>query len=519
MVIIGIALTVPTGLFTYVMLLPSNINNYLLFILETPVQFIVGWRFYRGAYDALRNRMGNMDLLIAIGTTAAWAYSTVVTFLPSVIPASGAYFDTAAVIITLVLLGNLLEHISKGRASEAVRKLLDLQPRMAHVIRNGAEEEVPVESVKVGDILVIRPGERIPVDGVVTEGNSAVDQSAITGESIPVEKTAGDEVIGATINTSGLLRVRASKVGADTVLSKIVQLVEEAQMAHAPIQRLADQVSAYFVPAVILIATGAALGWYFFGGLALNFALLAFVSVIVIACPCALGIATPAAILVGTAKGAQNGILIKGGEYLETAHKLRTIVFDKTGTLTKGKPSVTDVIVNGKHTEEEVLQLAASAEKGSEHPLGRAVIEAAEKKGVKIPDVTSFKAVPGAGVVAAQNGRTILLGNRKLMAKFDMNLAPVEADVSALEEEGKTVMILSNDQEPLGVIGLADTIKDDASETVRELQRMKIEVVMLTGDNIRTAKAVADQIGDRQGCGRRSARAEGDDHQRLAKRR
>ncbi|MGD0689828.1 MAG: heavy metal translocating P-type ATPase [Candidatus Bathyarchaeia archaeon] len=495
LVIIGIALTVPTGLFTYVMLLPSNVNNYLLFILETPIQFIVGWRFYRGAYDALRNRMGNMDLLIAIGTTAAWAYSTVVTFLPSVIPASGAYFDTAAVIITLVLLGNLLEHISKGRASEAVRKLLDLQPRMAHVVRNGAEEEVPVESVKVGDVLVIRPGERIPVDGVVTEGNSAVDQSAITGESIPVEKTAGDEVIGATINTSGLLRVRASKVGADTVLSKIVQLVEEAQMAHAPIQRLADQVSAYFVPAVILIATGAALGWYFFGGLALNFALLAFVSVIVIACPCALGIATPAAILVGTAKGAQNGILIKGGEYLETAHKLQTIVFDKTGTLTKGKPSVTDVIVSGTHTEQEVLQLAASAEKGSEHPLGRAVIEAVEKKGISIPDATSFKAVPGAGVVAEHNGRTILLGNRKLMAKFDMNLAPVEADLSALEQEGKTVMVLSDGKELLGVIGLADTLKDDSLDTVRELQRMKIEVVMLTGDNVRTAKAVADKLG------------------------
>ena len=495
LVTIGIALTVPIGLSTYVVLLPSYINNYLLFILETPVQFIVGWRFYRGAYDALRNRMGNMDLLIAIGTTAAWAYSTVVTFLPSVFPTSGAYFDTAAVIITLVLLGNMLEHISKGRASEAVRKLLDLQPRMAHVIRNGAEEEVPVEFVKVSDILVIRPGERIPVDGVVTEGSSAVDQSPITGESIPVEKTAGDEVIGATINTSGLFRVRASKVGADTVLSKIVQLVEEAQMAHAPIQRLADQVSTYFVPAVIVIATGSALGWYFFGGLALNFALLAFVSVIVIACPCALGIATPAAILVGTAKGAQNGILIKGGEYLETTHKIRTIVFDKTGTLTKGKPSVTDVIVSGKHTEQEVLQLAASAEKGSEHPLGRAVVEAAKKKGISIPDATSFKAVPGAGVVAEHNGRTVLLGNRKLMAKYDMNLAPVEADISALEEEGKTVMVLSDGKELLGVIGLADTLKDDASDTVRELQRMKIEVVMLTGDNIRTAKTVASKLG------------------------
>ena len=495
LVIAGAVLTIPTVLFTYITLLPANINNYLLFVLETPIQFIVGWRFYRGAYDALRNRMGNMDLLIAIGTSAAWAYSTAVAILPSVFPASGAYFDTAAVIITLVLLGNLLEHMSKGRASEAVRKLLDLQPRMAHVIHDETEVEIPVEAVKVGDILVIRPGERIPVDGAVAEGDSAVDQSAITGESIPVEKAEGDDVIGATINTSGLLRVRASKVGADTVLSKIVQLVEEAQMAQAPIQRLADRVAAYFVPAVILIATGAALGWYFLGALALNFALLAFVSVIVIACPCALGIATPAAILVGTAKGAQNGILIKGGEYLETAHKLRAIVFDKTGTLTRGKPSVTDIIATAEHTEEEVLQLAAVVEKGSEHPLGRAVVEAAEKKGIRIPEAGSFKAVPGEGVVAEYNGSTLLLGNRKLMAMYDANLRPVEADMSALEDAGKTVMVLSNGKEPLGIIGLADTLKDDALDTVRELKRMKIEVVMLTGDNARTAKNVAAKLG------------------------
>jgi Cu+-exporting ATPase len=494
LVIIGIALTVPTGLFSYVMLLSSNINNYLLFILETPVQFIVGWRFYRGAYDALRNRMGNMDLLIAIGTTAAWAYSTVVTFLPSVFPTSGAYFDTAAMIITLVLLGNMLEHISKGKASEAVRRLLDLQPRMAHVIRDAAEEEVPVECVKVGDILVIRPGERIPVDGVVTEGNSAVDQSAITGESIPVEKTMGDQAIGATINTSGLLRIRASKVGADTVLSKIVQLVEEAQMAQAPIQRIADRVSSYFVPAVILIAVGAALGWYFVGKLPLNFALLAFVSVIVIACPCALGIATPAAILVGTAKGAQNGILIKGGEQLETAHKLQTIVFDKTGTLTFGEPSVTNVIAANNHTELEVLQLASLAEKGSEHPLGRAVIRAAEEKHIRIPDASSFKAVPGQGVWAEYDNRTIVLGNRKLMARFEVDLRPVESEISNLEEGGKTVMVLANDKELVGVIGLADTLKDGSAETIRKLKRMKIEVVMLTGDNMRTAKALAAKL-------------------------
>lgn len=495
LVVAGVVLSIPIVLLTYLMPFPVRINNYLLFLLETPVQLIVGWRFYRGAFDALKNRVGNMDLLIAIGTTAAWGYSSIITFSASTFPAGGVYFDTATVIITLILTGNLLEQISKGRASESVRKLLDLQPRMAHIVRDGVESEIPVESVKVGDILVVRPGERVPVDGVVVEGASAVDQSAITGESIPVEKVVGDEVIGATINTSGLLRIRASNVGADTVLSKIVQLVDEAQMAHAPIQRLADRVAGYFVPAVILIALGAAFGGYFSGVLPLNYAVLAFVSVIVIACPCALGIATPAAILVGTAKGAQNGILIKGGEYLETAQKLQTIVFDKTGTLTRGKPSVTDLIAAGSHSEAEVLQLAASAEKGSEHPLGRAIVQAAEEKHIAIPDVSSFKAIPGEGVVAEQATRNIILGNRKLMTQYEVDLSPVEAGISKLEEDGKTVMILAKDEQPIGVVGLADTLKDDAVETVTELKRSKIQVLMLTGDNVRTAKAIATKLG------------------------
>jgi len=495
LVIAGIALTMPTAVLTYLSILPSAINNYVLFLLETPVQFLIGWRFYRGSYDAIRNRMGNMDLLIAIGTTAAWAYSTIVTFFPKVFPTSGAYFETAAIIITLILLGNLLEHITKGRASEAVRKLLDLQPRMAHVIRDGSEVEVPVESVKINDAVLVRPGERIPVDGVVIEGNSPVDQSAITGESMPIEKNIGDEVIGATINTSGLLKIRATKVGADTVLSKIVTLVEEAQMSRAPIQRLADRVSAYFVPAVILIATAAAIAWYVFAGLALNFALLVFVSVIIIACPCALGIATPAAILVGTAKGAQNGILIKGGEYLETTHKLRAVVFDKTGTLTKGKPSVTDVAAFDHHSEEEVIQLAAVAERGSEHPLGRAVLRVAEERGIRISYADSFKAIPGQGVIVDYGGKTLFLGNRKLMAQGNIDLQKVESGISAIEAEGKTVMILSSKEGPIGVIGLADTLKDDASEAVGQLQKMGIEVVMLTGDNSRTAKAIAGKLG------------------------
>jgi len=495
LVVAGIVLTIPTALLTYLAILPASINNYVLFLLETPVQFVIGWRFYRGSYDAIRNRMGNMDLLIAIGTTAAWAYSSIITFFPAVFPISGAYFETAAIIITLILLGNLLEHIAKGRASEAVRKLMDLQPRMARVIRSGNEVEVPVESVNVDDLLLIRPGERIPVDGKVIEGSSAVDQSAITGESIPVEKNVGDEVIGATINTSGLLKICATKVGADTVLSKIVSLVEEAQMARAPIQRLADRVSAYFVPAVVLIATGAAVGWYLFGGLPLNFALLVFVSVIIIACPCALGIATPAAILVGTAKGAQNGILIKGGEYLETAHKLQSIVFDKTGTLTQGKPAVTEIVALGRHSEEEVLRLAAMAEKGSEHPLGRAVLRAAEEKGIKVPQVNSFKAVPGQGVVVEYEGKTLLLGNRRLMAQGNLDLRTAETGISRLEAEGKTVMILSSEEEPIGIIGLADTLKEDAPEAVKTLREMKIEVVLLTGDNSRTAKAIAAKLG------------------------
>jgi len=495
LVVAGILLSVPILLLTYLVPLPLALNNYLLFLLDTPVQFVIGWRFYRGAFDSLRNRMGNMDLLIAIGTTAAWAYSSLVTFLPSLFPAGAVYFDTATVIITLILTGNLLEHISKGRASESVRKLLDLQPRMAHVVRNGIESEVPVENVTVGDILVVRPGERIPVDGQVAEGASAVDQSAITGESIPVEKEVGAEVIGATINTSGLLRIRASKVGADTVLAKIVQLVEEAQMAHAPIQRLADKVAGYFVPAVILIAVASALGGYFSDILPLNYAVLAFVSVIVIACPCALGIATPAAILVGTAKGAQNGILIKGGEYLETAHKLQAIVFDKTGTLTRGKPSVTNLIAANAHTETEVLQFAALAEKGSEHPLGRAIVQAAEEKHINIPDVSSFKAVPGKGVVTEYNSRNIILGNRKLMREYAVDLAPIEAAVSKLEEEGKTVMVLANEKESIGAIGLADTVKDDSAQTVTDLKHAKVEVVMLTGDNMRTAKAMATKLG------------------------
>lgn len=491
---VSVVLTIPIVLLT-MMPLPTNVNNYLLFLLETPVQFIIGRRFYRGAFDSLKNRMGNMDLLIALGTTAAWIYSSIITFLPSIFPTEGVFFDSAAVIITLVLLGNLLEQVTKGRATEAVRKLAELQPRTSHIIRNGIEIEVPVEKVQVGDIVVVRPGERVPVDGVVMEGGSAVDESAITGESMPVEKVKSDEVIGSSVNGFGQLKVQASKVGADTVLSKIIQLVEEAQMAHAPIQRLADRVAEYFVPSVILIAIGAALVLFFLARQPPNVAVLAFVSVIVIACPCALGLATPVAILVGTAKGAQNGILIKGGEYLETTHKLQTIIFDKTGTLTLGKPSVTDVIGLSGYSQKEILRLAALAEAGSEHPLGRAVIKAAEENHIEIPAASSFKAIPGQGVVARDGDRIILLGNRKLMTENDVNLQSAESVISDLEEQGKTAMTLTNENQPVGIIGLADTLRGDSAETIKQLKDMKMEVVMLTGDNLKTAKTVAAKLG------------------------
>src|SRR2546427_7043941 len=361
LVALGAVLTVPIAALPYLPIISNRAtNNLAMFVLSLPVQFVVGFRFYRGSYDALRSRIGNMDLLIGLGTTAAWLYSTVVTFVPGFFPGSETYFETSAIIITLIQTGSLLEYITKGKASEAVHRLLSLQPVVAHVIRDGVETSTPVEKVDVDDLLVVRPGERIPVDGIVVEGSSSVDESMITGESLPKDKRSGDEVIGATINKTGLLRIRATKVGQDTVLSQIAKLVEEGQAGKAPRQRLADKRSAYFVPSVILIATASFLFWYFIAKIGLAFSLLAFVSVVIIACPCALGIATPAALLVGTGKGAENGILIKGGDQLEEAHKINTIVFDKTGTLTKGQPSVTDIVPIGKLTGIHILSYAGA---------------------------------------------------------------------------------------------------------------------------------------------------------------
>ena len=472
--------------------------NLVFFALATPVQFVAGYRFYRGFVDAIRNKSANMDVLIAIGTTAAWAYSAVVTFLPFLgvrLVDQGTYYDTAAVIIGLILLGKYFEEIAKGKASDAIRKLMDLAPRTAHVIRDGKEEEIPVELVLLDDLLTIRPGERIPVDGVIVDGFSAIDESMITGESIPVEKKVGDTVIGATINRTGLLRIRATRVGADTTLNQIIKLVEDAQASRAPIQRLADRVASVFVPAVVGIAALTFFLWSVPLGQSVAHALVFFIAVLIIACPCALGIATPAAIMVGTGKGAENGLLIKGGEYLEKAHKLTTVVFDKTGTLTKGRPSVTDVVPVGAISDEEILRLAASAEKGSEHPLGEAIVRAATTRGLTLEDPKDFEAIPGQGVRAVIGDRHILLGNRTLMASAGIPVHAAESILHAMEGAGKTAMILVVDGKVEGVIAVADTLKEHSVEAVRALKAMGIEVVILTGDNRRTAEAIARQIG------------------------
>ena len=404
----------------------------------------------------------------------------------------------AAIIITLILIVRLLETKTKEKASDAVRKLLDLQPKMAKVIRGkGAEEiEIPIEQVQEGDIIVVRPGERIATDGIVIEGSSSVDESSITGESIPVDRKNGDEVIGATINKSGLLKVKATKIGQDTVLSQIITLVEEARTGKAQMQRLVDQVAKYFVPAVLGIAIGVGLGWYFVGDIGITFSLLAFVSVIIIACPCALGIATPAALMMGAGKGAENGILFKGGEYLEIAKKVKTVVFDKTGTLTRGKPSVTDIVDLSGLGESELMRIVAIAESGSEHPLGQAVVNSAKEKGIMVTNPDSFEAVSGHGLRARYADHTILIGNRKLMEDSNISIIEtVDSTLNQFEVQGKTAILAAIDNKLAGIIALADTIKDNAKQAIDSLKSMGIEVVMLTGDNERTAKAVASILG------------------------
>ncbi len=473
---------------------------YLLWVMATPVQFWAGLRFYRGAWGALRHKTTDMNTLIAVGTSAAYLYSVVAILFPSLFVVTGRepalYFDTAALIIGLILLGRFLEARARGQTSEAIKKLIGLKPKTALVTRDGKEMEIPVEDVELGDLILVRPGERIPVDGIIREGYSSIDESMITGESIPVEKQVGDGVIGATINKTGSFQFQATKVGKDTTLAQIIRLVEEAQGSKAPIQRLADVVASYFVPVVIGIAIITFIIWYFMGPApAFTFALLNFVAVLIIACPCALGLATPTAIIVGTGKGAEHGVLIRSAETLERSHKISAVLLDKTGTLTRGEPTVTDIIAAPSSSQDEVLRLAASAEHGSEHPLSDAIVKAAAGKKLEISSASDFNAIPGHGVEASVEGKKLLLGNLKLVKDRGLSLNGLEEEASHFWEKGKTVMFLGIDNQVVGIIALADTLKPNAKEALVELHKMGIEVMMLTGDNWRTAEAIAREVG------------------------
>ncbi len=475
--------------------------NMISWALATPVQFWAGARFYRGAWQVGRHRSTDMNTLIATGTSVAYGYSVVATVWPGLIEraegvSADVYFDTAAVIVGLILLGRWLEARAKGQTSAAIKRLMGLQAKTARVVRDSEEQDVPIEDVVPGDTVIVRPGEKIAVDGVVVDGRSAVDESMLTGESLPVEKGPKDEVFGATINKTGSFRFQATKVGKDSALAQIIRLVQEAQGSKAPIQRLADVIASYFVPAVLTIALGTFALWLALGpSPAVTYALLAAVAVLIIACPCALGLATPTAIMVGTGKGAEHGVLIRGGESLETAHKIKAVVLDKTGTITEGKPSVTDVVTTDGLSDDDLLRLAASAERGSEHPLGEAIVQEAQDRGLSLAEAQEFQAVPGHGIEARVDGRPLLLGNLKLMNDNRFELNGLAAQGETLSEEGKTPMFVAVDGRVAGVIAVADTLKPGSRDAVAELHRTGIEVVMLTGDNRRTAEAIARQVG------------------------
>jgi len=484
---LGLALTVPVLIVELFTDFPQK--KLLLFALATPVQFIVGWRFYKGAYYSLKSRFANMDVLVSLSTSTAYIYSVAATFFIT----GATFYEASTTILTTISIGMFLEELAKGRTGEAIKKLIMLQPKTATVIRGKKETSIPVEEIKVGDIVMVRPGERIPADGEVVSGRSSVDESLVTGESLPVEKRAGDKVISATINKTGALRFKATRVGKDTTLAQIIRLVEEAHASKAPIQRIADSVVNYFVPMVLAIALVSFAVWYWLAGESFLFALTIFVSVLVVACPCALGIATPTAVMVGLGKGAEHGILIKNGGALERARKMTTIVFDKTRTLTVGEPRVTDIIARGN--KEEILRLAAIAEKNSEHPLANAIVGEAEKKLKKIPDAKWFKALPGIGIVAHYRGKEILLGNRKLMSTKRVSTAHLDAKIDELEGEGKTTMVLAVDKKAVGLIAVADVLRKQSVKTVNELKKSGVKVAMLTGDNERVAKAIAKKAG------------------------
>ncbi|WP_417898261.1 heavy metal translocating P-type ATPase [Bacillus haimaensis] len=485
--------------FTSFIYLPDMLMNpWVQMALATPVQFFIGWQFYRGAYKALKNKSANMDVLVALGTSAAYFYSL---YLSIASIGSGAhmveqYFEASAVIITLIILGKLFEVRAKGRSSEAIKKLMGLQAKIALVVRDGKEMEVPLEEVMVGDIISVKPGEKIPVDGEILEGQSAVDESMLTGESIPVDKQIGDTVYGSTMNKNGFLKMEATKIGRETALAQIIRIVEQAQGSKAPIQRLADKISGIFVPIVVGIAIMTFLVWYFivdpgnFAG-----ALVNLIAVLVIACPCALGLATPTSIMAGSGRSAELGILFKGGEHLEQTHRITTVVLDKTGTVTNGKPVLTDVLLVNQGEEEGILRLVGTAEKQSEHPLAQAMVDGIKEKGIELGDSTAFEAIPGYGIEAVIKERKVVVGTRKLMKKHDIDLTDAETTIQKLESDGKTAMMIAVDGDYKGIIAVADTIKETSASAIKRLKDMGLEVVMMTGDNQRTAQAIADLAG------------------------
>jgi len=489
--LLALILSIPILIWTYMdFIFYGKTKLILLLLFTTPVVFIAGWQFYKNSFASIRYRNLNMDVLVVIGITAAYVYSILTTFLLG----GDVYYETSALLVTFITFGRFLEARTRGKTSEAIKKLAKLQAKTARVLRNGKEIEIPISEVIVGDLISIRPGEKIPVDGIVVKGLSAVDESMLTGESIPVEKKQGDKVIGATINKHGSLFIKATAIGSQTVLASIVKLVEEAQGSKPQIQKVADKVVNYFVPAVILISIVSFVLWIVFGSFVP--ALTAAIAVLVIACPCAIGLATPTAVMVGTGKAAEQGILIKNAEALEKISKLNTIVLDKTGTLTKGKPEVVNIISLGKKDETEILKYAVIAEKNSEHVLGEAIVKKAQELKIKIPDTRQFKTIPGQGVVASYKSETILVGNRKLMKKFDVKISDeLEEKILTLEEQGKTVAIVALNKKILGLIAISDTLKENSREVVNYFIQKGIEVYMITGDNARVAHSVAENIG------------------------
>ncbi|EEL75291.1 Copper-exporting P-type ATPase A [Bacillus cereus AH676] len=485
--------------FTSFIYLPDMLMNpWVQLALATPVQFIIGGQFYVGAYKALRNKSANMDVLVALGTSAAYFYSVYLSIqsIGSSEHMTDLYFETSAVLITLIILGKLFEAKAKGRSSEAIKKLMGLQAKTATVVRDGTEIKILIEEVVTGDIVYVKPGEKIPVDGEIVEGKSAIDESMLTGESIPVDKSIGDVVIGSTINKNGFLKVKATKVGRDTALAQIIKVVEEAQGSKAPIQRVADQISGIFVPVVVVIAIITFAVWMIFvtpgdfGG-----ALEKMIAVLVIACPCALGLATPTSIMAGSGRSAEYGILFKGGEHLEATHRLDTVILDKTGTVTNGKPVLTDVIVADGFNENELLRLVGAAERNSEHPLAEAIVEGIKEKKIDIPSSETFEAIPGFGIESVVEGKHLLIGTRRLMKKFNIDIEEVSKSMEALEREGKTAMLIAIDKEYAGIVAVADTVKDTSKAAIARLKKMGLDVVMITGDNTQTAQAIAKQVG------------------------